>query len=92
MALALQKNLPVSVCPLTDNEEGNKYQGRLKEIAKDGIILFMGAEAVVKTESEILVEFKVEKNQFYFETKIREISGTTLALYKPKTIHKSRIR
>ncbi|MBL8020603.1 MAG: PilZ domain-containing protein [Leptospirales bacterium] len=92
MALALQKNLPVSVCPVENNEEGLKYQGQLKEIAKDSIVLFMGESAPLSVGAEIVVEFKVEKNQFFFETTIKKINGAMLDLHKPKAIHKSKIR
>lgn len=88
-----KKNLPVSICPLRDNPQGNKIQALLRAVDKDYILLETVPEIGTVAEFEALIEFSLDKNRFHFNTivyKIKERPG--LLLKKPKEIHRSRIR
>ncbi len=92
MALSLQKNLAVSVCPLSGNPEGNKFQGQLREVLRDGMTLFLGDAPSLPAGTPVLVEFKIEKNQFSFETTTKGADGAMLSLAKPAAIKRSKLR
>lgn len=92
MSLVLQKDLPISVLPVDNNPEGNRFQATLKEIAKDHILIYASDIPPLAGNAKLSVEFRVEKHDFSFESSLKERQGQLLHLNKPKTIHKNRIR
>jgi len=92
MALALQKNLAVSICPQSDNPEGNKFQGQLREVGADAMQLFVAEPLTLSPGDPVVVEFKIEKNQFSFEAKTQSMTGSLLPPSNPAAIKRSRLR
>lgn len=88
-----EKDLPVTLCPVADNPEGIKYQGRLKAVTKEHILVDTGNSVELGAGGELLVEFRAEDSQFRFSATVHNLSGATgLLLNKPKIIHRSKIR
>lgn len=92
MAL-LQKDLPITLCPLKDNPEGFKYQGLLKKVDREFILVDTGDSLELARNMDLTVEFRVQDNNFRFETSVANLAGTRgLLLRKPQVIHRSRVR
>ena len=88
-----QKNLPVSICPVADNQQGLKYQALLRAVDKEYILLETEHSLELASESEVLIEFNLDKNHFYFHTTIFNLSGRSgLLLKKPREIHRTKLR
>lgn len=92
MALSLQKDLPVSLRPTNANADGVRFQGRLREIASDGIVLFVPEFPVLPPGSPVEAEFRIDKSQFRFESSVKALQGGDVIVHKPRQIHKTRVR
>lgn len=89
----LEKDLPVSLCPVHDNPEGEKFQGRLKQVTADHLLIDTGHSVELGAGGDVIVEFRVDDNRFRFTSSVFNLSGPSgLLLHKPKTIHRSKIR
>jgi len=83
----------MSICPLDNNPEGNKYQGRLMDIDKQFIIINTGEPVNLRTEAEVRIDFHIERSIFSFESSVQSVEGADkILLVKPKVIHKKQIR
>jgi len=88
-----KKGLPMSICPLDNNPEGNKHQGRLMDIDKQFIIINTGEPVNLRTEAEVRIDFHIERSIFSFESSVQSVEGADkILLVKPKVIHKKQIR
>lgn len=88
-----QNDLPVSLCPLEDNPEGEKYQGRLRGIAREFIQIYSPVHLGFTTGLPVKVEFRIDENNFHFETTaLRQDTSGLVFLKKPEMIKKSKVR
>lgn len=92
MALSLQKDLPVSLRPLVSNDEGARFQGRLKEIAAEGIVMYVPDFPALPAGTPIEAEFRIDKSSYRFESTLKSLASGTVTVHKPKQIHKTRVR
>jgi c-di-GMP-binding flagellar brake protein YcgR len=92
MALSLQKDLPVTLRPLTSNDEGARFQGQLKEIAAEGILMFVPEFPPLAAGAPVEAEFRIDKSSYRFESTLKTLSSGNVTLHKPKQIHKTRLR
>lgn len=88
-----QTDLPLSLCPIAGNAEGKKYQGLLKKVDGDHILVETGNSLELAVDEHLAVEFRLQDSNFRFETSVANLSGTQgLLLVKPKEIHRSKVR
>ncbi|MCP5480460.1 MAG: PilZ domain-containing protein [Spirochaetales bacterium] len=89
----MQKDLPVSICPLDDNPEGVRYQGLLKSIDSDHILVYSPHAKALHLANRVSLEFRIDRNDFRLTTSILNLAPKDqLLLRKPKQIHKKQIR
>lgn len=92
MAL-FEKDLPVTLCPVHDNPDGEKFQGRLKQVTQDHILVDTGQSVELGAVGDVIVEFRVDDNRFRFTTSVFNLAGpSAILLNKPKQVHRSKIR
>ena len=89
-----QQNLPVTIVPQINNENGIKFQGILDKMESNSMKIKMD-DSFFKDDihGSVTVEFTMSNYNFVFESEIltREHSSF-INISKPKVIHKSQIR
>ena len=89
----LHKDLPISICALSNNPEGEKTQAKLLSIDAAQIIADTGELSPLPTGTLVRVEFRLDRYNFSFDSLVaRTESPHKLYLAKPKEIHRSRLR
>ncbi|MBX7057261.1 MAG: PilZ domain-containing protein [Leptospirales bacterium] len=87
------KDLPVSVCPLEDNEEGKRIQTLLRGLDSQYIRLYAPGAAELRKGLELSVEFRVDRHEFSLTTTVANATPEgEVTLYKPAVIHRRRLR
>lgn len=88
-----KKNLPVTICPIQDNEQGNKYQAILKAVDKQYILLETAHSFELASNTDVTIEFILEHSRFHFDTQVFNLAGRSgILLKKPNQIHRSKLR
>ena len=88
-----QTDLPLSLCPVADNAEGKKYQGLLKKVDGEYILVETGDSLTLAVNENLIVELRLQDSNFRFETAVANLSGQRgLLPVKPKVIHRSKVR
>ncbi|MCR9142686.1 MAG: PilZ domain-containing protein [bacterium] len=88
-----QTDLPLSLCPIADNAEGQKHQGLLKKVDGEHILVETGDSLKLAVNEHLAVEFRLQDSNFRFETSVANLAGPRgLLLLKPKIIHRSKVR
>ena len=89
----LQKDLALSILPLSNNPRGNRYQALLKGADKQFISAQTLGNIGLSRGLPVLVEFRIESNEFKFETQVAQDTGDGLiVLVRPRMVRKTRIR
>ena len=88
-----EKDLAVTLCPVHDNPNGEKFQGRLKQVTQEHILVDTGQSVELGAVGDVIVEFRVDDNRFRFTTSVFNLAGpSAILLNKPKQVHRSKIR
>ena len=88
-----QKDLPISICPGTDNPQGNRIQGRLQGVNAKFILVQVETLQSLAEGNPLTVEFWIDRSTYSFESAVVRITAAGMvALAKPRVIHKSILR
>ncbi len=89
----LQKDLALSILPLSNNPRGNRYQALLKGADQQFMSTQTRGNLGLARGLPLLVEFRIESNEFKFETQVaQDTSDGVLIMNRPRMVRKTRIR